>query len=87
LKFSPAEEKERLAKYNQIADAAAELLKKIPDHLKDAYFELIYYPVVGAQLMNEKILYAHWSLDPALSLIRPWIMQPGHQMPSGKYRN
>jgi hypothetical protein len=67
LKFSPAEEKERLAKYNQIADAAAELLKKIPDRLKDAYFELIYYPVVGAQLMNEKILYAHWSLDPALS--------------------
>ncbi len=67
VSFSKEEENERLKEYRQIAMAAEQLRTKIPSRLQDAYFELIYYPVEGAKLMNEKIICAKRSLDPSLS--------------------
>jgi hypothetical protein len=66
VSFTKAEENERLKKYGQIAIAAEQLKNKIPSRLLDAFFETIYYPVVGAKLMNEKFIYARKSLDLSL---------------------
>ena len=62
VNFSEAQLTQRLADYKQINDEAVALAAKIPASLKDAYFELIQYPVQGAKLMNEKIYYAQKSL-------------------------
>lgn len=48
----------RLTAYQKLDSAVQALSAKIPSRLKDAYFELVEYPVRGAALMNEKILYA-----------------------------
>ena len=53
---------DRLDDYQHIALAAIRLYDAIPDYLKDAYYQLVYYPVLGAELMNEKIFYARKSL-------------------------
>lgn len=58
LAFSDSEMKQRLAAYQSIARRAEALKAKIPERLQDAYFQLILYPVCGADLMNEKHLYA-----------------------------
>lgn len=60
--FTAAEADARLADYAAIYKSAIALNEKIPARLKDAYFELILYPVEGAYLMNQKILYAQKSL-------------------------
>lgn len=62
LNFSDAQADERLAAYAKIYEQAKALSDKIPVRLKDAYFELILYPVQGAMLMNQKILFAKKSL-------------------------
>jgi hypothetical protein len=62
ISFPQAAADRRLQAYRQLSAQATALYKKIPAHLKDAYFQLIYYPVEGARLMNEKILYARQSL-------------------------
>ncbi|HET7733228.1 MAG TPA: glycosyl hydrolase 115 family protein [Paludibacter sp.] len=46
----------RLKQYDRIESQAEELERKIPVGLKDAYFELIKYPVCGAAEMNKKWL-------------------------------
>ena len=66
VSFSKEEEHERLKQYRQIAEAAEQLKNKIPARLQDAFFETIYYPVICAKLMNEKIICARKSLDPSL---------------------
>lgn len=66
VSFNREEENERLKNYRKIATAAELLKNKIPSRLQDAYFELLYYPVEGAKLMNEKIICAKRSLDPSL---------------------
>jgi hypothetical protein len=66
VSFDREEENERLKSYREIATAAEQLRNKIPSRLQDAYFELIYYPVECAKLMNEKIICAKRSLDPSL---------------------
>nr|WP_294895335.1 glycosyl hydrolase 115 family protein [uncultured Pedobacter sp.] len=53
---------QRLQAYQELAKKAATLKSKIPARLQDAYFEMIYYPVMGATLMNEKIFYAQKSI-------------------------
>ena len=63
VNFSHAQAEERLAAYAKIYEQAKALNDKIPVRLKDAYFELILYPVQGAMLMNQKILYAKKSLE------------------------
>ncbi|WP_460552848.1 glycosyl hydrolase 115 family protein [Hymenobacter daeguensis] len=63
VRFSAAEQDQRLADYQKIAAEAEALQKQVPASLRDAYFELVLYPVQGARLMNEKVFYAARSLD------------------------
>jgi hypothetical protein len=56
--FTDSEMKQRLADYQNIMRRAEVLKERIPEHLQDAYYQLILYPVSGAALMNEKHLYA-----------------------------
>lgn len=48
----------RLDQYQQLVDNIDALEKNISDHKKDAWFQLVSYPIKGAQLMNAKFLYA-----------------------------
>lgn len=68
VSFSKEEENKRLKNYRQIAMAAEQLKNKIPSRLQDAFFELVYYPVTSAKLMNEKFICARKSLDAALPI-------------------
>ncbi|MCX2679825.1 glycosyl hydrolase 115 family protein [Galbibacter sp. EGI 63066] len=63
LEFTKEEAKERLVGYQELSARVDTLKNNIPERLQDAYFQLIYYPVHGARLMNEKIFYARKSLD------------------------
>lgn len=63
--FTPAEWYQRLSDYQKLATEAEALQKQVPAALQDAYFELIYYPIKGAQLMNEKVRLAAYSLEMA----------------------
>lgn len=62
VSFTELETSQRLKRYHSIMERAIALAPKMPARLKDAYFELIEYPVMGACLMNEKVLYAQRSL-------------------------
>jgi len=61
LKFDETTYDERVRDYQVISDQAEEIGNKIPQQLKDAYFQLILYPVRGACLMNQKFVYARKS--------------------------
>jgi hypothetical protein len=63
LTFTQNEMQERINTYQKIASVSERLYQVMPGDLKDAFFQLIYYPVFGAKLMNEKIFYARLSLD------------------------
>jgi hypothetical protein len=52
------EAERRLERFQTISDQAVKLYEQMPDRLKPAYFELVYYPVVAANYMNRKILLA-----------------------------
>ena len=52
---------QRISDYKILRDKILKLEAKIPERLKDAYFELISYPVLGASYMNEKLLFARES--------------------------
>ena len=52
----------RLKEYNSLLAETKLVEKLIPQRLKDAYFQLIAYPVAAACSMNEKIFYAELSL-------------------------
>ncbi len=52
------EVEKRMERFQAISDRAAELYEKMPEHLKPAYFQLVYYPVVVGNYMNRKILLA-----------------------------
>ena len=56
VNFTLDEAKKRIDDYKKLKDATIELGKKVPSALKDAYYELVQYPVEGACFMNEKIL-------------------------------
>ena len=64
IAFTRDEAEKRLEAYQQIAAGATELAAKMPDRLKDAYFELILYPTLCACRMNEKFIYAALSVSP-----------------------
>jgi len=49
---------ERIEEYNRISHQVQEIYQKINPQLKPAFYQLVYYPVVGSALMNKKILYA-----------------------------
>ncbi len=48
---------QRLDKWISLYDQVENLYKNIPAKKKDAFFELVYYPVTSASLMNQKWLY------------------------------
>lgn len=58
LPWSEQQIKKRLVQYKHIQDAATAIEASVPLDRKDAYFELVLYPVVAAAKMNEKHLYA-----------------------------
>jgi hypothetical protein len=64
ISFSREEAQKRLEAYQRIGKEAEELGQKMPDRLKDAYFQLILYPTLGACHMNEKFIYAAMSVSP-----------------------
>lgn len=61
LQFDDASKQERILAYDALIDQVERLKKKIQPYQKDAFFELIEYPVKGAGLMNRKIFYAEMS--------------------------
>ena len=61
--YSTAEMERRIAEYTALVVDAKSLEARIPTRLKDAYFQLIKYPVLGASAMNEKILGAKLSFE------------------------
>jgi hypothetical protein len=62
LTFTDEEMNRRLSIYKEIEDKADRQYSLIPERLKDAYFQLVFYPVKGASLMNQKIFYARKSI-------------------------
>jgi hypothetical protein len=62
LNFSDTEVINRLKLCKKLEQQVQLTKLKVPQRLKDAFFELIEYPVKGAVLMNRKILYAKLSL-------------------------
>ncbi|HYW34156.1 MAG TPA: glycosyl hydrolase 115 family protein, partial [Balneolaceae bacterium] len=51
----------RLNAYKRLIRKVEQIKKNIPDDRRNAYFELVRYPVEGAAYMNEKFLYAQKS--------------------------
>ncbi|MCM4157253.1 glycosyl hydrolase 115 family protein [Gramella sp. AN32] len=47
----------RMDEYSKLAEKAQSIGSTIDSNLKDAYFELVEYPVKGAAFMNKKFLY------------------------------
>lgn len=51
------EAKRRLNRYNSISEMSGSLKMSVPENRRDAFFELVYYPVICSALMNKKFLY------------------------------
>ncbi|QEC42592.1 glycosyl hydrolase 115 family protein [Pseudobacter ginsenosidimutans] len=56
------EAENKIRRYEQLAKATTTLGKKIPSRLKDAWYQLIEYPVLGSYYMNQKSWYARKSV-------------------------
>ncbi len=52
------EAENRMAEYDRIANKAGRIWKSLPEEYKAACYELLFYPVKGAALMNKKMLTA-----------------------------
>ena len=63
LHFDDEIKQERLADYGELMKKVDEMEARVPIRLKDAFFELVKYPVYGAAMMNQKVLCAEMSLD------------------------
>ncbi len=63
ISYTNNEADKRLEDYKAIAIKTETLYKKIPARLKDAFYQLVVYPVKGAYLMNQKILFAKQRID------------------------
>lgn len=48
----------RISDYDNISNKVSQLETEVPERLKDAYFQLIAYPVYASAEMNKKLLYA-----------------------------
>lgn len=58
LPWNESEIAARLADYQSISDEVEKIWKSIPENRKDAFFQLVKYPVQGAAQMNRKHLSA-----------------------------
>lgn len=47
----------RLAEYNKIGLMVDRIMKELPEEKRAGFYELLYYPVKGCELMNKMILY------------------------------
>jgi hypothetical protein len=52
------EAQRRIDAFNRLAADARKLRKQVPGPLDDAFYQLVYYPVVNSGLMNKKFLYS-----------------------------
>lgn len=52
------EAEKRMAEYDHISDIAEKIWKELPEEYKASFYELVFYPVKGAALMNKKMLTA-----------------------------
>ncbi|MGD9930347.1 MAG: glycosyl hydrolase 115 family protein [Mangrovibacterium sp.] len=57
------EAQQRIDAYDSLEQQVGKLYKDLPDNLKDAFYELVGYKVIGASNMNKKILYAYKSRE------------------------
>ena len=62
VNYSEEQIEERIAEWRALTAHATELASRIPESLKNAYFELISYPVCGAAMINEYQLLARHSM-------------------------
>ena len=62
VNYSTEQIEQRIAEWRALKAHASELASRIPESLKDAYFELISYPVCGAAMINEYQLLARRSM-------------------------
>ena len=62
INYSAEQIEQRIAEWRALKAHATELASRIPKSLKNAYFELISYPVCGAAMINEYQLLARRSM-------------------------
>ena len=62
VNYSTEQIEQHIAEWRALKAHASELASRIPESLKDAYFELISYPVCGAAMINEYQLLARRSM-------------------------
>ena len=62
IDYSTEQTEQRIAEWRALKAHATELASRIPESLKNAYFELISYPVCGAAMINEYQLLARRSM-------------------------
>lgn len=63
VNFNSKEMDERIGRYAALASKVDKVSAQIPPRLKDAFFELVEYPVKGAYYMNLKTFRARQSMD------------------------
>jgi hypothetical protein len=51
------EAQQRIARYSRLEAEVKKMRPQIPSNVADAFYQLVYYPVVGASLINKKFLY------------------------------
>jgi hypothetical protein len=51
------EAQRRIDRYDLLQRAAADVATKVPEFKRDAFYQLVQYPVTGASLINKKYLY------------------------------
>ncbi len=62
VNYSEPQIERRIARWRALAAHASELAERIPAPLKNAYFELVSYPVCGAAMINEYQLLSRRSM-------------------------
>lgn len=61
LPWSSAYLKQRVEDYNELSDKVQMIGSQIPDNRKDAFFQLVKYPIQGAAEMNKKMIFAQFA--------------------------
>lgn len=62
VNYTEAQIAQRISRWRALAAQAQDVASRIPDNLKDAYFELVSYPIRGAAMINEYQLLARRSM-------------------------
>lgn len=52
------EAEDRMREYDRISALGLKIMRSLPEQFRPAFYELVYYPVKGAALMNKKMLTA-----------------------------